>query len=243
MADEQVKDQDGSQETPDETKPDLSQIVNSAISTHMKRLEKQFSKSYEEKIRTLEEKVTQLTQPNDTKSNKKDKNEENPELSALRSQFESMKSELSAARQRADELDKKRKEDQVFTEVRNVLGKHVRPETLDVLASYLFKASGKVEYDEDGVPLFKVRKAPHPGLAEEDVLMPLQDGIEAYLKTKEAAPYMPAPAATGNAPKVPTLKRNNSSSGPPKWETAATTPQERAERALQMEEYMKSKQA
>ncbi len=230
--------QEGQSEETTET-PDFNTVANQAAAAHAKRLEKQLMKTFEEKfgaLNTTLEKLAQAQAPAPKTSKSK---EEDPEMSAIKQQLEQFKATAEASERRASEAEKRRRDEQTLNDVRRYLANGgVRSEAVGVGTDYLVKATNKIEYDEEGNVLFKFKKSSK----DDEVLMPLEDGITSWLKTTEAALFLPAPA-TSSAGKQPATKTTRrASDGKPVWDKPAATDAERIARADEMARWYASKQ-
>jgi hypothetical protein len=233
---------ENSQTEPEQKKePDLATMVNAAVKSHISRQLKDLD--LDSKFKSISDAIESMKKTSEPEP-KKGKKDEDPEFVAMRQKLEEVSTNFTKAQQRAEEAERKRRDEQTRNDVRDHLQKTVRPEMIPFLTDYLLKASGKIEYDADGTPLFKHRMAPGAGMAEEDVLMPLSDGLDAYLRTNDAKPFLPAPAS-GAAPKTPAATRAQraSVSGPPKYDKPASTDEEKIRRAMEKEEYIRQMQS
>jgi len=165
-----------------------------------------------------------------------------PEVAALKAKLEEVTANLkteAAERAKAVEAGKNEK---AFAALKTALGPHVRPEALEIAASHLFVAQKRVSIDEAGNPLLTIRKAPFAGAAEEDVAMPLADGLQHWLKSTEGKFFVPAPG--GAPPGGPPGPRRHTQTGPdglPHYDTPATTDVERQRRAAEKAEALSIK--
>lgn len=224
---------------PDETPATLTvqqvaEIVNAAITSHMKRqpdVSKVVAQALDEFKKSL---PTALAE--ETPSGKGGKTESNAQMAALQAKLDEMSKAVTSANDARLAAEKQQRQDRAFSEVKSALAGKVRPEAINDVAD-LLQARGRIELDENGTPFLKVKRAPAPGLQEEDTLMPLTDGIDAYLK-KDGAIFVPAP--NGSQPVVqPRGSRMPTTTIPkgaiPKYEGEATTDAEKIQRAMDME--------
>lgn len=240
--DENSQDQSQNEPAPQKKEPDVSAVANAAAAAHVKRLADKLDEKFNSITQVLEAlKQKPAPEPESGKKGKKD--DADPELVALRQKLDEVQNNFTQAQKRAEEAERKRREDQTRSDVIEHLRKNARADMAPFLADYLLKATNKIEYDTDGTPLFRHRMSPGQGMAEEDVLMPLTDGLDAYLKSDSAKPFLPAPAS-GAAPKTPAATRVQRQivNGKPTWDKPAANDQERIQRAMAMEEWIKSQQ-
>lgn len=226
-------------ETPD----DLNQKINQIVSSHIKRFEKSFGETF---AKTLDEKLAGLkpAAPESTPAPEGGKAKGNPELAAMQARIDDTLKALEAEKKRVVDLESKRRDDSAKSALRAAL-KDVRPELLDVATEYLFNSQKRVTFDEDGRPLFKVRRSPASGLPEEDVEMPLEEGAAHWLKSKDAAGFLPAPTPTRAGGRGPSDSPSYSKRGPggrPVWDSPAKTDAEKVQRAMEMERWIQGQQ-
>jgi outer membrane murein-binding lipoprotein Lpp len=171
----------------------------------------------------------------ESKPNGSDTSKPNPEVAALKQQIQQMQEESERAKKDAQKAKKKQRNERTLSQIKDLLASNnVRPEMVDMLAKVLFKADNRVEFGDDGRPLLRVKVSPAKGFAEEDQLMPLENGIKQYLKSKEAASFLVAPggAATRQEPQrkaIPVV----TPSQVPSYESAPLTEVEKARRATE----------
>jgi hypothetical protein len=168
-----------------------------------------------------------------------------PEVAALQARIDGMEkaaqkrdAELKTEREARTAAENTARDDRTFGEMRAMLAPHVRPDMVDDVALLHFHAHKRVTYGEDGKPLFRVRRAPATGMAEEDVQMPLKDGVDYWLKSKDAQRYLPAPKGSGGDGPSGNAGGNSRGGRPPparKYDSPAQTDDERARRAMERE--------
>lgn len=210
----------------------MAEIANAATTAQLKRFEAKLEKPAPEpqKSHTVAPEVV-------------DKIKSDPQLAALQAQVEELRKANAEAQKRAEESERKRRDDSAFNALKGALGTQVKPEFQDFLAKALMHVEKRVSFDDNGNPLFKITKE-LPGGYTEDIEMPLQAGVEHYLKTKDAAPFLPAQASTANprggkAPSqivgVPTGRAPN---GAPVWDKPAASDDEKLARAAEMAAFL-----
>jgi len=226
----------------------VADIVNAAVTSHLKRSEKSqaefFSKLLEEKLKTL------VPPPAEEKEKAASSHgKPSPEMAAMQQKLDDLAKLTNEANERATKAEEKRREEHTYGTVRSLL-KDVRPELQEVAARDLFYSQKRITYDEQGKALFKGRRIPAPGMAEEEVDLPLQDGISQWLKSKEAAPFLPAPnsgvthrlGSRAPAADAPTGSHRGAN-GLPTWDKEASTDEEKALRSMELEESLATYQA
>ncbi|WP_437767173.1 hypothetical protein WME77_09095 [Sorangium sp. So ce764] len=115
-----------------------------------------------------------------------------PEISK---QIEDLRTQLKKERETTARERRAAREEKAFAELRSELNGKVRPEAVDTVAKLLFHADRRVVVGDDGSLAFK------HGDAEYD----LRGGLAEYLKSRDAAMFLPAPGY-GQPPKKPGLK-------------------------------------
>lgn len=176
--------------------PDVAAMVNQAVTNHLKRFaEKQLPGLFESALKPIHEKLSAapaITPPvADTKKS--------PEYAALEQKLAEFEKRSQADSARAAAAEKKQREDRAFSDLRTQLTGKVLPDFLDVVSSHLFQVQKVVEFEEDGTPIFAtMRKSPY---GDEELRLPIKDGVEAWLKSDAARPYLPAPGTSGASPK------------------------------------------
>jgi hypothetical protein len=233
----------GDNDTPDQQSPEdkLNAQINAAITGHMKRAEKKNSEDMTALKQFFADQLKTLTPATPEKPEKEGKAAPDPALAAMRAQFEAMQASLAEANAKRERAESKQREDRAYSDLRDSLKAKVRPDLLDVVSQNLFHANKRVEFDADGTALFKVRKAPGHGMPEEDVLMPLADGVANWLSSKEAAVFLPAPGPTQTqvqrGARMPASNQQTvGNNGLPKYDKPATSDDEKIRRAMEAEQ-------
>jgi hypothetical protein len=165
-----------------------------------------------------------------------------PKIAALEAKLAEVTGKLEAEAKARTEAEGKARDEKALAALKTALGPHVRPEALEIAASHLFVAQKRVEVDEAGNVLLKVRKAPFAGGAEEDVPMPLADGVQHWVKSSEGKFFAPAPASGGQGPAGGAPRRvNHGSDGLPVYDKPATTDAEKIRRAEERAQALQAK--
>lgn len=223
-----------SQTTPDPKtveapQPDIGNLVNSAVTNQLKRFaEKQLPSLFAEAMKPFQEQIAALKSVPEPEDKKK---VIAPEVVALTQQLEEMKAKLTREAEQRATSEKKAREDRAFNDFKGHLSKSVRPEMLDMVASHLFHIKKLVEVGEDGTAVFKGTRT-QLGMTEE-VQYPLKDGVDNYLKSEDAKPYLPAPGVST----TPTSKRPTvmPSTMPKDFDLSKATPQQKLQAAEELE--------
>lgn len=148
----------------------LANMVNSAVTSQLKRHLGKFESSLLELKESFGQSKT-LEAPSQN-----EKNSKNTDDSQAMREIERLKNELNAEKARV-------REEKAYTALRNYLSDKVIPERVDV-ALKLFKADQKIQFKRDGTPFVKYD-------SEE---FDLEEGAAEWLKSKEAAMFLPAPS-------------------------------------------------
>lgn len=240
--------QGGSLNQPD-TNAELGNMVNAAVTAHLKRFaEKQLPDilkgHLDAALKPVVEKLTAPVAPppsDDEPSPKtKGKNQPSPELAAMQQKLDDSLRALKEADDKRVAAEKKAREDRAYSDFKSELGKHVRPDMLDLVANHLFRIEGLVEVQEDGSALFKSSRSQY-GIAEE-IRLPLKDGVEQYVKSDAAKPFIPAPS-TSQAPQTKKTPFQQPTKAPDAKDFDTMSPQQRVAAASRMEDDMRAKMA
>ncbi len=227
-------------DTPEAPKYITADELNSAITGHLKRAE---AKQADTLKALLASEFAKLTPPKadpvvETDSKAKPVA---PEMAALQEQLKTLQTTMQAERSRAEAAEQKQRNDKAFIDLKAALGKTVRPELLDIAAENLFHAKRRVEFDEAGNALFKTIRQT-PGFADDEVLMPLADGVASFLKSKEAAVYLPAPggASPNTAARGSRIPQVSAAPLQQQYTSPANTDEEKVMRAMERVQAIKS---
>ncbi len=230
-------------DTPESPKYITADELNSAITGHLKRAEAKQADTLKALLASEFAKLTPAPAPVETEKPAKGVA---PEMAALQEQLKTLQTTMQAERARAEAAEQKQRNDKAFGDLKAALGKTVRPELLDIAAENLFHAKKRVEFDEAGNALFKTIRQT-PGFADDEVLMPLADGVASFLKSKEAAVYLPAPGGqqTQTAPRggrIPTAAPNHHQTPTPTYAAPAASDEEKVQRAMERAEAIRNAQ-
>lgn len=182
--------------------PDPNTVANAAAKAHVNRFaEKALPGLIAAAMKPLLDEIQALktAKPVADAEETKSKSKGSPEMAAVQAQLEEMKTRFAAEQTARASAEKKSRDDSARTALKEALAPHVRPELLGILTDNLIVMKQVVDFDDDGTPLFKSKKADIYGDLE-DVRMPLKDGVAQYLKTDEAKAFLPSPGSSGAAP-------------------------------------------
>lgn len=219
------------------TSDEVGQIVNAAVTSHLRRFtEKQLPELLNGALKPLAEKIAAVPPPSDggEEDSTKKKSKQSPEYLAMQQEMEAMKKALQAEKDRVAAAEKKSREERSYSELRSSLEGKVRPEFLDLVAKHLFVVEGRVETDETGSSLFKTTHIPYTGADPEEIRLPLKAGIDQFLKSDTAKPFLPAPTSGASSAPLPKRGPSPTHSGTD-FSKPATSDTEKAMRALERE--------
>lgn len=155
---------------------DVGQMINSALSSHFKRFEKQ---------------IEQLVKPPEAKK------AEETELQTLRRKVE----ELDAAKTKAETESRSQRTE---ARLRTTLAKATVGEDAQELAIAYLEKKGLLSYSEEGEPIVTLKKAKTKGGVPEPQQFTLEDGVAEWLRSDTAArSLVPAPKPTGKPAPTP----------------------------------------
>lgn len=167
------------------TQEDVVKVVNSAITSHLKRLDfnKQITSALETHLAPIKD-LLGKTAPEakiEEKSSDKTSASASPELLAMQKKMEMMEKQFKAREEMILAKEKSSREKEAFSKVKSELSsiQGIRAEGVDALAK-LLKADGRLQIDEDG----EVSYLDDDGETQLD----LKSGLKKYLDPK----YNPA---------------------------------------------------
>lgn len=176
----------------DDTDAKLTKLVNSAVSTHLKRqmgkLGESFGSMLDEKLAALGHIKAPKEPDGDggTANGKAPIKPKDDDADDVRKELNTLRAELKAEKT-------KQREREVFVDVKSLLVGKVRPESIET-AMKLIKHDGKIVIKANGTVLYR----------GEDGDVSLEDGIAEWLSGSEASVFVPAPAPSRVAAKKPT---------------------------------------
>lgn len=214
----------------------ITQVVNAAITSHLKR-QPDVKQLITEALSNYKPPVSE---PSSDEPGKKS-GKIDPQLTALQAKHEELIKALASAEEKRVAAERNARDNKAFSDLKSALTGKVRSGMEEAVAKLLYHVDKRTEIDEQGNVLLKVRRAPAQGFPEEDQLMPLTDGIEAYLKTKDAAPFIPAQASVDSkqparGSRMPTPPPRQQS----KYDQPAKSDDEKIRRAMEAEAALKA---
>jgi hypothetical protein len=222
----------------DEQRAEIGALVSGALKSEGKRQIAAAVKDAIEGLKlgeTIAAEVAKL-KPEPTPDPKPGDKKPDPEVSALKAKVEELTTKLTTeAAERAKLAEQSRDKDALAT-LKTALAPHVRPEALEIAASHLFVAQKRVTYDDKGNPVLTVRKPAFAGGDEEDVAMPITDGVQHWIKSAEGKFFAPAPGGgTDTKGGLGPRRVNTDLNGMPRYDGPATTEAEKIRRASERE--------
>ena len=176
------------------------------------------------------------TEPEPKPGDQQQPSKPDPKLSALEGQFADLNKKYLASETARQAAEQKARDESALHALTSALeAAGIKTGAKDFVAKSLFYAEKKVTVDENGNALFTVRRAPFAGGAEEDVQLPLADGVKHWLGTAVGKEFMPAPGGTdpkrpgGGPPRLGAAQLGRD--GLPTYDAPATTDAEKVHRA------------
>lgn len=183
---------------------EVANIVNSAVTSQMKRYEARIAAEFEKKLAAVQAAVA--PKETDDAPAKKGKS---PEFAALEAQLAQMAKRAEDADAKAAAAEKKARDESGFNALKSSLSGKVNPEYLDVLAEHMFHVRKVVDFDENGTPLYK---------HDENTVLPLANGVDQFLKSDAAKPWRPAPTVSKTNP----ITKQSTAAAPTQTSTSGT---------------------
>ncbi len=188
------QDTQGSSE-PSEMDKKLANLVNSAVSSHLKRsLPKALDEALTPHMSKFQEMFSQARPADPPKQSATPAAQASGTDSEVLKQLEDMKNQLKREQETRAKERAQARQDKAFADVRAELTGKVRPEAVDHVLKVLAH-DRLVEVDNSGMVQMKVG----------DDSLPLKEGLMEYLKRKENAIFLPAPGYSAQPAKKPGL--------------------------------------
>ena len=189
------------------TKPlneeDVGKIVNSAVTSQLKRMlapsitEALAGLKLDEKIASL---IPKTAPPGDSSKGDGDAGGTHgqistkalqQQLSALQEKLENEQKARAAAEQQRTEIELRSRTDSAKNAFRGHLAPKVKPDVLDVVVEHFSQRFLKL--DASGNPTLTVKRAPYKGAPLTDEDLPLAEAIPFFLESEHLKPFLPAP--------------------------------------------------
>jgi hypothetical protein len=218
----------------------IGKTVNSAVTSHLKRqpqinvaeeLKKALTK---DAIAPIFSQLLEETPKDPALGQTPPPAKQDPKMAALEAQVSDMKAALQKQVEEANAARESAKAEKARSALMAALSPHVREGAAEMATQLLFDAQKRVTLDEQGNPLLTIRRAPYSGAQEEDVQMPLGDGLQHWLKTDQGKFFVPAPSAQPGRGGPPAPRPGSAArgvNGTPTYDKPATTDAEKIRRA------------
>ena len=182
------------------TAEELNRAITARFTGFQGKIEKTLAESQSSLAGKLDELLKTKTPAAEDPKDKP--SEQVTQFNALQAKYQELAQKFEAEQKARADAERKAREDSAYAALKqHLVGAKVRPELVDTLADSMFSGRNKrVEFDENGNPLFKVKVAPVKGMAEEEQLFSIEDGIKAFSKSKEAESWLLPPSGAGNVP-------------------------------------------
>jgi len=212
---------DGSQDPSNAPKyvtaEEIGNIVNAAVTSHLKR---SLAGAIDAALKPVVEKLSAVQAPvappaDPEEGGKAKKGKQDPEVLAMAKRIEDMEKALATEREATAAAQRQSRDERAFSELMTALDGKVRPEFRDMLAKHLFHLEKRIEVDETGRALFKTSKVPAWGGEPEDQFLPIADGVTDFLRSDAAKAFLPAPNPGSGAGPLPTPARRGPAGPPP----------------------------
>ena len=188
----------------------IGAIVNSAVTTHLSRIDfgakvteslgkVEWAKVLTEPLKTLIPQTDSGSggggddDPSKGKGGGKGKGGDpalEQQLQKLATDLENERKARTLAEQATKDAETKRQLDRANAEVRNALQPKLRDDLLSVAVGHFGKS---LKLDDKGNALLSVKKAPYKGAPEEDMDVPLAEGLPILLASVDMKPFLPPP--------------------------------------------------
>lgn len=223
----------------DEQQTALGQMVNQAITSHMKRglapaiAEAMKATNWGEILAPEITKLIPKVEPGDddpAKPKPKGGGQSDLErqIAKLAAELETEKLGRTEAEKRRMQAEQDRRQDAAKIKLRTALQDKVAPGALEHAVAYLTVVENRLKVDENGNATFRVRRAPYKGAPEEDVDVSLEEAIPVVLGEETMKVYLPPPKGSGG--NNPGPKGNGAI---PQYTTPASTEDEKSRRVLE----------
>lgn len=198
------EDENNEIETEDKPQPDIAQIVNSAVTSQLKR-------ALPKVVAELKTSLAEQLKPAEPEADASDETDSKAKASgndAVEKQIEKLQRKLREVEKRERDKEQALATERARTQLRSALSGKVREDMTDIAVSHLMNVENRVSFDNEGNAVFK----------HDDIEWSIGEGIAEYLKTDQAKPFLPAP------------KTPNKQSLPQDLRTARNAPQSEADR-------------
>ena len=227
----------------EEQQSEIGKIVNAAVTSHLKRSLGTAVKEAVGELKIGETIAAEVAKMKPAEPEPKpEKDKPDPKIAALQAKVDELTTKLTNEAAEREKAVAAARDKDALASLKTALAPHVRPEALEIAASHLFVAQKRISFDDKGNPVLSVRKAAFAGGDEEDVAMPLADGVQHWVKSAEGKFFAPAPGG-GADPKggLGPRRVNTGADGMPRYDAPATTDSEKIRRATEREAALRAK--
>lgn len=137
------------------------------------------------------------------------------EFAAMQKRLDKHEADLKDARKATAQANRRAAEEKGYASVRTALAKGIPEGTGLNAAIDLLRSRGQIVIDDEGNAKMKLRAVFEQGLDEEERELALADAVPHYLKTPDAALFMPAPSRAGIRPPPAVRPPTRPASGQP----------------------------
>lgn len=234
------------------TADEISEMVTGAVRSHTKREVQTALKSAFEELK-LDEMIATAVQSikppeaPDIKPEGEGSTKPDPRLVALEERAAALETKYQAELKAREAAEQKSRDESSRAALRSALGPAFEShpngsQVVDTVSQLLFDAQKRVKYDNDGRPTFTFRKSPGHGLEPEDMEFSIGDGVQQWLKSDDAKIFLPPPPAqSGQGGHAPPRQVTRQANGMPHYEGPARNDDERAARASEKENALRSR--
>lgn len=178
------------------TQEQLSQVVNAAVSNHLKRFESKLTSTVgdviADKLKDLNLKPGEGDDDDPPEDDPPDKGKSDPQITSLKRQITQLTNKLNDSNAVAENERKQRRADALRTDVLKHLGEGgIAGKRLNAAVAVLYQ-NGRVKVDGDGQHLF---------VDEDGLDVPLKDGIGTWVTSDDAKLFLPPKDVRGSGDK------------------------------------------
>lgn len=161
-----------------------------------------------------------------------------PQQLALQSRLEAMEQNFKNSQEALARANDQAWEKDVYQRTQSHFKDKVRPEFIEDITDRVIKIKGLVKKHTDGSPVFLSRKPLFTGGPEEERNLPLEDGLNEYLLSKDAARYLPPPSPARGRGQSATARTGAADvAQPPQFSGEPKTSREKIQRAMARERF------
>lgn len=219
------------------TEADVGRIVNSAVTSHLKRAvpgavtEAVTSAIGGIDLQGMVSAAVQSSAPAQPPAAADQTPAVDPMIAKLQDQNKALADKFEAAQKARQDEAIKAQQDRAYASLATELGTSVRPDAVDV-ASTVMRARNMLTIGEDGTATMTIMRAPYAGAEPEEVSVSMAEGVKHWASTDEGKMFAPSPVIpTAGNTRPPRTRPGGAPNGVPVWNTPAKTDAEKASRA------------